>query len=111
MNKTIVGNIHNQIYRRKGTVYIGGSSHTKFHFGNPFTHLPYGLGLVKVSTRDEAVDNFESWLDGSDWTDLEPERRQWILDHIPELKGKVLIYYCKPYKCHGDSLARRADES
>lgn len=67
------------------------------HFGNPFSHLATGTttAQVKVPTVREAVQDFEMWLRGTAWEDVEPERRQWILDKINsgELDGKPLVYY------------------
>jgi hypothetical protein len=83
-------------------VFIGRRD-TKFHYGNPFTHLTYGLGSRKVASRKEAIVRFRSWLNGTTDTDLEQERRQWILDNIPY--GKTLGCFCKPLACHGDVLA------
>lgn len=43
----------------------------------------------------DAVIAFEQWLRGEAYQDIEPERRQWIVDQINsgELKGKPLVYY------------------
>jgi hypothetical protein len=32
-----------------------------------------------------------------------------LLARLPELRGKVLACWCKPYNCHGDILAELAD--
>ena len=68
----------------------------KMHFGNPFMS---GLGddLVfadGISTVKEAVQAYRDWLVGAqEYKDVEPERRQWIIDNIlsGELIGKPVI--------------------
>ena len=65
------------------------------HFGNPFSHTNY-VGVQKVMpTVREAVIAFEKWLRGEEYQDVEPERRQWIINQINSgtLTGKPLIYY------------------
>lgn len=64
------------------------------HFGNPFSHTDYpntiNVGSVKV-----AVEAYEQWLRGTNYQEVEPERRQWILNQIRSgvLNGKKLVYY------------------
>lgn len=91
-------------------VYVGRMVGGDFHFGNPFTHLNYGSGLVRVDSRQEAIRRFATWLQGISDITLEPDRRKWILDNLDELRGKVLGCYCKPKACHGDILAKLANE-
>ena len=69
-------------------VYIGRGS----PWGNPFV-------IGKDGNRDEVCDRFE--------TEVLPK-----LDLEP-LKGKHLICWCKPARCHGDSIiaALRAREA
>lgn len=65
------------------------------HFGNPFSHTNY-KGVQKVMPNvKEAVIAFEQWLRGEAYQDIEPERRQWILDQINsgQLDNKPLVYY------------------
>ena len=80
------------------------------HYGNPFTHLSYGAGHIKVKTREEAVSCFAQWL-ANDKTIIEPERRKWILANLKNLKNKRLGCFCKPLSCHGDVLAKLADKT
>lgn len=90
--------------------YIGRpKGNDKFHFGNPFSHEAFSKALVKVSNRDEACDSFKDWLDGKRYTDVAPERRQWILDNLSLLKGKDLGCWCSPQRCHGDYLLELAN--
>lgn len=92
-------------------VYIGRPrGRVVFHFGNPFTHLNYGTATVKVNSREEAVQAFKEWLDGTKWQEIEPQRRQWILDNIDTLRGKTLVCFCKPKSCHGDVIKERLGE-
>ena len=72
--------------RRPGTIH---------HFGNPFSHTNYpGVQLV-VPTVKEAVIAYDKWLRGEAYQDIEPERREWILEQINSgiLKNKPLVYY------------------
>ena len=65
------------------------------HFGNPFSHTNY-RGVQKVMTSvKEAVIAYEQWLRGEAYQDIEPERREWILNQIRSgaLTGKPLVYY------------------
>ena len=67
------------------------------HFGNPFSHTNYqGVQKVMPSVK-EAVIAFEQWLRGENYQDIEPERRQWIIDQINSgvLIGKPLVYDTK----------------
>lgn len=90
--------------REKYDVHIG-RERKRLHFGNPFTHRENSLADVKVDTPQDAVDNFEKWLSGKDWHNLEQERRSWILDNLRYLKNKTLGCWCKVKgnePCHGD---------
>jgi hypothetical protein len=96
--------------KSKYDVYIGRSRNTDSHYGNPFSHLDDTLASVKVDTREEAVGAFRSWLSGTDYKEIEPSRREWILSNIPTLKGKTLGCWClKGKACHGDVLKELAD--
>lgn len=88
--------------------YIGrpkrnGETDPNKHFGNPFSHLKYANHVVLLPTREECIQAFRDWLDGTAWRDTEQIRRQWILDNLHTLKGKMLGCWCKPYACHGDT--------
>jgi hypothetical protein len=88
-------------------VYIGRGQGSIF--GNPFTHKEGTQAEVVVASRAEAIQAFRDWLAGAAWQDVEPERRQAILDALPTLKGKVLGCWCAPLACHGDVLAELAN--
>jgi hypothetical protein len=83
-------------------IYIGRDRHQCMHFGNPFSHNPqWG---IPCKDRQEAVHNYRTWLRGQGFTKVEPERRQWILQNLDNLRGKALGCFCSPKVCHGDIL-------
>jgi hypothetical protein len=77
-------------------VYIGRPS----KWGNPFSHKADTRAKFTVPTIEEAISNYEGWLR------QQPE----LMNSLGELKGKVLGCWCKPGPCHGDVLAKLADE-
>lgn len=80
----------------ENTVYIGRGS----KWGNPYSHLEGTKALFKVESRDEAIQAYKEYLNSN--TEL--------LDSLNELKGKNLICYCSPSKCHGDILLELANK-
>lgn len=86
------------------TKYIGRSSNDPMHFGNPFfvSTKKTKLGKVEVANLRECLLAFHDWLEGTRYQDVEPERRQWILDNLHTLKNETLGCFCKPKACHGD---------
>ena len=78
-------------------VYIGRPS----MWGNPFSHKEGTLAQYKVGSREEAIQAYEKWFRDS------PE----LVAHAKRvLKGKVLGCWCAPQACHGDVLAKIANE-
>lgn len=77
-------------------VYIGRPG----PWGNPFSHLE-GKGDVKVDSREEAIACYKEWL---------LQHPEVVKRVKRELKGKVLGCWCFPKACHGDVLARIANE-
>ena len=71
-------------------VYIGRPS----EWGNPFV-----IGVD--GNRSQVIDKYEKWL----------MKQPALLAKLHTLRGKVLGCWCKPQACHGDVLARLADES
>jgi hypothetical protein len=71
-------------------------------WGNPFK-------IGKDGTRDEVIEKYQMWLEGSDFKDFKQEERRMILDNISDLRGKTLGCWCKPKGCHGDILASKAN--
>lgn len=61
-------------------------------WGNPFV-----IGVD--GNRDEVIRKYRRYL----MNNIE------LLKSISELKGKVLVCYCKPKPCHGDILAELAN--
>ena len=76
--------------RQKYDVYIGRPS----KWGNP---LEIGDGL----TREDVIKGYELYLE---------EHPELVAAAKRELRGKILGCWCKPKACHGDVLARIADE-
>ncbi len=68
-------------------VYIGRGS----KWGNPFI-------IGKDGTRDEVCDKFEQGMSEQ----LKQAARL-------ELRGKDLVCFCKPFRCHGDFLLKLAN--
>ena len=83
-------------------VYVGRPG----PWGNPFSHKPSMVGLWRVVDRGVAISAFREWVLTSDTAEA-----QWIRDHVHELRGKTLGCWCAPKACHGEVLARMADES
>lgn len=79
-------------------VYIGRPS----KWGNPFTHIRDRQTRAEfiVDSRDEAVKAYEEWV----------KRQPHLMAALHELKGKTLGCWCAPQACHGDVLARLAEE-
>ena len=78
-------------------VYIGRSS----PFGNKFSHRSGTLAQYRVKTREEAIAKYEEWI----YT--QPE----LIEKVKkELKNRILGCFCSPLKCHGDILAKIANE-
>lgn len=78
-------------------VYIGRPG----PWGNPFSHKPGTLAKHRCATVAEALAAYERWLLG------QPEL---VARAKRELAGKVLGCWCAPGPCHGDVLARIANE-
>jgi hypothetical protein len=97
--------------RKPFDVYVGRpAKDVPHHYGNPFSSRPGTKAAIVV---DDPVAAFEAWLQGAAYHALEPERRRWILDTMPELAGKVLGCWCVTPEnpqadCHGWVLANMA---
>lgn len=89
--------------KEKCDLYIGRSQKSNVHFGNPFVVGPHG-------TRKEVVDKYELWLRGCAYTDLEQDRRHWIIGCLHILEGKRLGDYCEPELSHGNVLIKLFNE-
>ena len=73
----------------KNAIYIGRPS----KWGNPFS-------IGKDGNRDEVIKKYENWIQ------LQPILLQEIKN---ELRGKDLICFCHPLKCHGDVIIKLAN--
>jgi hypothetical protein len=74
----------------KDAIYIGRGS----EWGNPFKIGPDG-------TRDEVIDKYVKWF----MLDSNRVNRARVV-----LKGKNLVCYCSPNRCHGDFLITLANK-
>lgn len=72
-----------------GCIYIGRPS----KWGNPYT-------IGKSGTRDEVVDKYRDWV----------IKQPHLIEHLHELKGKNLMCFCSPERCHGDVLIELANK-
>ena len=61
-------------------------------WGNPFV-------LGRDGTRAEVIAKYEAWI----------KTQPALVAALPELKGKILGCRCAPKPCHGDVLARLAE--
>lgn len=75
----------------KYDVYIGRGS----KWGNPFA-----MNGWSDDERNRVCDEYEKWF----------YTQQDLIDSLPELIGKTLGCFCKPKRCHGDFLAKLANE-
>lgn len=72
-----------------GAAYIGRPS----PFGNPFE-------IGRDGTRDEVCEKFEAYI--AERPDLQARAKT-------QLRGKDLVCWCAPARCHGDTLLRIAN--
>lgn len=84
--------VHNKYHKTAGpdAVYIGRGS----PYGNPFV-------IGKDGDRNEVCDKYERAL---------LNNPQLLAKVKTELKGKDLVCFCAPKRCHGDTLLRIANE-
>ena len=82
-------------------VYVGRPT----KWGNPFSHIPNGtLAKHVVKDRNAACDAHKNWINeilAKDPTALDRIRK--------ELKGKDLVCWCAPARCHADYLMQLAN--
>lgn len=62
-------------------------------WGNPFV-------LGRDGTREEVIAQYEEWLLG----------QPGLVTSLHGLRGKILGCWCAPLACHGDVLARYAND-
>lgn len=87
--------------RERYDIYIGRGADA--NWGNPWQIGEHG-------SREDVIYLYNTWLrTGEAFNNprATPERRQWILDHLGDLKGKVLGCWCQPpMLCHGHILLK-----
>ena len=74
----------------KNSVYVGRPG----KWGNPFI-------IGRDGARDEVIQKFKHYLQGS----------PHLLDSLPELRGKDLVCWCAPQRCHADVLLALANQA
>lgn len=82
------------VYTAEGVNTMRSSEANTFeNFGNPFSEAGYG-GTIKVASIAEAVVAYKEWLLGTNYQDVKPQQRDWILDQINQgkLDGAKLLY-------------------
>lgn len=91
-NSSLTGDVAKAL---KGIDTLRHPDKNGMHFGNPFSHTNYTGVQVVLPTVKDAVIAYEQWLRGEKYQDIEPERRQWIVNQITSkaLLGKQLVYY------------------
>jgi hypothetical protein len=77
-------------------VYVGRPS----PFGNPFSWKETTLAKF-TCTKEDCLPRYEAWL---------LEQPELLARVRSELRGKVLGCWCAPGPCHGDVLARIAND-
>lgn len=97
------------VYNNKNfDVYIGRPPQGgEWRFGNPFV-------IGRDGNRFDCIQKFKDWFETGNTfncTDATEDRRRWIIDHISELKGKILGCFCYPDPCHGDILVDYASKT
>jgi len=60
-------------------------------WGNPFA-------IGRDGTRDEVIAKYRAWL----------MQQPALLAQLPELRGKNLVCWCAPQRCHADVLTEFA---
>ena len=84
-----------------GAVYVGRPT----KWGNPYSHLTGTLAKFTVGSRDEAVDAYEQALLKKFQRDPDAKARLQAA-----LKGKDLVCWCAPARCHADVLLKYANQ-
>jgi hypothetical protein len=82
------------------SVYVGRPS----KWGNPFSHKEGTLAKFKGTSRNEAIQKHKEWINAFLAKDEDAINRL-----RKELKGKDLVCWCKPAKCHADYLLELAN--
>jgi hypothetical protein len=78
-------------------LYIGRENRSKGLLGSKFAN-PFPIN--EQQNRDEVIRKYTRWL----WGELKEGRVS--LDELVAMKGKRLVCFCAPQKCHGDVLLK-----
>lgn len=105
MNVLVVNKYHHM--ETNGDIYIGRPS----ILGNPFSHLEsYDKTVVRVATRDEAIDRYEEYAEELMSFDNEYSREINRLRELHKKKDLCLVCFCKSpgkeVRCHGDIIKK-----
>ena len=88
------------------------------HFGNPFGvttelfNVDTGATIKNAGTAEEVTELYTNWIKGLTNTDIEKERREWIVSQIKEgkLDNKTLLYYKDSEINHAKALANLVND-
>ncbi len=83
-------------------VYIGRAVPRRGLRASPWAN-PFRIG--DDGDRQQVIDYYRNWVRYN-----RDERAIWIREHVHELRGKRLGCFCSPLACHGDLLAKWAEE-
>jgi hypothetical protein len=89
--------------KNKNAKYVGRQRYG-YHFGNPFSYKEDTAASIIVSSREEAVVRYKTWLLGETDGTIEQDRRKWILNNLHTLTGQDLSCWCAPLLCHASVL-------
>ena len=74
------------------------------NFGNPFSEAGYG-GTIKVDSIPDAVIAYKAWLLGTNYKDVKPQQRTWILNQINQGKlDSVTLLYAGKSEARGQGM-------
>lgn len=83
------------------TTYIGRAVPRKGLKASPWAN-PFPI--TENTSRELSIEWFREWVK------ISPEySARWIRANAQELRGKTLVCWCRPEKCHGDILAEMAE--
>lgn len=71
----------------------------KSKWGNPFSRHEWTPEPFRVKSKEEAIEKHQHWL----LAQVE------LIADLGELKDKLIACTCAPRSCHGDFLAKLAD--
>ena len=93
------------VYTQQGVNTMRTSAANAFeHFGNPFSKAGYG-GTIKVPSIGAAVIAYKEWLLGTNYKDVKPEQRTWILNQINQGKlDSVTLLYAGKSAARGQGM-------